>query len=109
MNAIMLSGIVLDQPTRRTSISGAAKLEFHVEVLTRTIPLRFLVLCFGGLAQSLDLTEGDGVIIVGRLEPSTSKNGHVVGVTLLATSVETLAATAPDEQAMAQPLAESAQ
>jgi hypothetical protein len=105
----MCSGVLIGAPRRRVSASGSPKLEFQVEVLTRTIPLRFSVLCFGGLAQSLDLAEGDGVIIAGRLEPSSTRDGRAAGVTLLATSVEILETTAPPQQAAAQPLAEVAQ
>ena len=101
MNAIMLTGCVTDTPRRRNSTSGNAKLEFHVETLTRSLPLRFWVIAFGTLADSLRLVPGDGVIIVGRLEPNI-QDGRVAGFSLLANNVETLEAAAPNNPGTAE-------
>jgi single-stranded DNA-binding protein len=94
MNSIMLTGTVTDTPRRRTSTSGNAKLEFHVETLTRSLPLRFWVIAFGTLADSLSLAPGDGVIILGRLEPNL-QDGRVAGFSLLANTIETIESAAP--------------
>lgn len=102
MNTILLTGTVTDNPRRRTSTAGNAKLEFHVETLTRSLPLRFWVIAFGTLADSLSLAPGDGVIIVGRLEPNVQE-GRVAGFSLLANNVETIESAAPPTPpAMAQ-------
>jgi hypothetical protein len=94
VNTIMLSGTVTDTPRRRTSASGNAKLEFHVETLTRSLPLRFWTIAFGTLADNLNLAPGDGVIIIGRLEPNIQE-GRVAGFSLLANTVETIETAAP--------------
>jgi hypothetical protein len=94
MNTILLTGTVTDSPRRRISTLGNAKLEFHVETLTRSLPLRFWVIAFGTLADSLSLAPGDGVIIIGRLEPNVQE-GRVAGFSLLANNVETIESAPP--------------
>jgi hypothetical protein len=105
MNAILLTGTVVDTPRHHTATGGNTKLEFFVETLTKTLPLRFFVLAFGALADSLALAPRDGVIIVGRLEPNL-KDGRVAGFSLLANNVEIIQPEPPN--AMAQAFAEPA-
>ncbi len=85
----MLTGTVATDPQRRTATAATPKLEFCVETLTKSLPLRFFVICFGQPAESLNLAVGDGVIVVGRLEPNV-RDGRVAGFSLLANNVELL-------------------
>lgn len=89
MNSIMLTGTVATEPRRRDSTEATHKLDFHIETLTRSLPLRFWVIAFGQLADSLNLAVGDGIIVIGRLEPNV-KDGRGVGFSLLANAVERL-------------------
>jgi len=91
MNGVMLTGTVVDSPRQKQSTNGIPKVEFMVESLTKALPLRFFVICFGQLAESLNLSPGDGVIVLGRLEPNL-KDGRVAGFSLLANNVEVLGA-----------------
>ena len=91
MNTILLTGTVSSEPRRRTATSETPKLDFYVETLTKSLPLRFWIIAFGQLAESLNLAVGDGVIVIGRLEPNV-KDGRVAGFSLLANAVERLEA-----------------
>ncbi len=89
MNTILITGVVAGAPRLKTSSTGVAKLEFNIESLTKTQPLYLQTIAFGNLAESSTLADGQGVIVIGRLEPST-REGCVVGLTVLATNIETL-------------------
>ena len=92
MNTILLSGTVATAPRRRSATAGSPKVDFYVESLTKSTPLLLFVVAFGQLAELLNLAIGDGVIIVGRLVPSTNKEGQSAGFTLLANNVERIEA-----------------
>jgi hypothetical protein len=94
MNFVILTATVVDLPRLKEGLSGTPKVSFRVESQTKTLPLRFLVLAFGALAESLDLQPGDWITVGGRMDPNLH-DGKVVGLTILAHSVELLSQAPP--------------
>ena len=99
MNFVILTGTVVDAPHKKEALDGTPKLFFRIETPAKSSPLRFVVLAYGSLANSIDLQPGDWITVGGRMDPNLH-DGKAVGITILAHAIEPLSqapsANSPD-------------